>query len=74
MSLRISRIIIWSVNGIHEDFDPYNVPESLSGEWLIPQKWNQGGYDFLQLPGGSRLLRVIQVTHADSSLVMCVKC
>ena len=32
--------------------------------WLIPTKWNQGGYDFAQIEGD--LLRVVQVTHGKS--------
>lgn len=59
----------WTAAEIHEDFDPKNVPSELSAEWLIPLKWNQGGYDFLQLKTTEyhrQLLRVVQVTHAGS--------
>jgi hypothetical protein len=34
--------------------------------WLIPKLWNQGGYDFINLETGSRLLQVIQVTRRKS--------
>ena len=52
----------WTVQGYTENFDPDNITQLPTKEWLIPRKWNQGAYDFIQFSDG--LLRVVQVTRA----------
>ena len=53
----------WSVKGYKKDFNPDNIVEIPSEEWLIPIKWNQPGYDFIQFTGEG-VLRIVQVTRA----------
>lgn len=38
----------WSVHGYQENFEPTEVSAKPEKDWLIPKKWNQGGYDFIQ--------------------------
>jgi hypothetical protein len=55
---------IWNVNEV-VTFDPDNPSVPLC-DWLIPERCNQGGYDFLQLTklqSAEYLLRVFQITH-----------
>jgi hypothetical protein len=56
----------WTVQGYQEGFDALTVQEKPVEEWIIPKKWNQGGYDFIQYKGNEGLLRVVQVTRAQS--------
>jgi hypothetical protein len=56
----------WDVKGLENDFDPEKPTKPYNdNDWLIPVKYNQGGYDFLQLARveQSYLLRVVQITH-----------
>ena len=53
----------WTLRGFEEDFDPDNIDELPTKEWLIPKKFNQGGCDFIQFSDG--LLRVVQVIRAN---------
>ena len=55
----------WTVHG-YTDFDPDNISKPPNREWLIPIKWNQGGYDFVHLKRKDCLLRVVQVTRGQS--------
>ena len=54
---------VWSVGG-HETIEPTQLSTKPTEEWLIPMKYNQGGYDFVQLKGD--LLRIVQVTRAKT--------
>ena len=56
----------WSVKSLDDDVDFDNLIEAPKGEWLIPRRWNPGGYDFIQLIKEEKLLRVIQVTRLQS--------
>ena len=55
----------WPINEIG-DFEPTAMSKVPSTDWLTPKKWNQGGYDFVNLQANIGLVRVIQVTHGKS--------
>jgi hypothetical protein len=55
----------WTVGG-RESFDhalEIAAMELQDGVWLIPQRWNQGGFDAVQVLGGNAV-RFVQVTRA----------
>ncbi len=56
----------WDVPNLLEFFEPGDLTSKKIniGDWLIPTRWNQGCYDFLQL--NEKSLRVVQVTRASS--------
>lgn len=51
------------------EVDELNGETIADGTWLIPNKWNQGGYDAAQLVGET--LRFVQITRATSHSLNC---
>lgn len=55
----------WEVNGVIEEFEPTALSVAPSNPWLIPKRWNQGGYDFVQFVP-KEILRFVQVTRGKT--------
>lgn len=54
----------WPATRYIDEFDPTMISEAPTNTWLIPKKWNQAAFDFVQVD--KDLLRVVQVTTGSS--------